>query len=283
MLLPVLLAATLMAQTPRSAFEAASVKPASAECGNAGSPPAPGRLALPCTTLRNLIRIAYGTFTTDGIGTRRMEVTGGPAWLDSERFEISAKAAAGSSVAEMSGPMMQSLLEDRFQVKVHREPREQSVYVMTVVKNSNKLHESKEGTCVALDVNHLPRGDDPSETAVHYCGFGPGRQSSNGIVMDWYGTSMAELAGRMLSAYVDRPVVDRTGLSGKYDFHVEVPRETIMAGRVRLNGVEVAPGAADTAPSIFTVFQEQLGLKLTPEKAPIEVIVVDRAEKPSTN
>ncbi len=106
---------------------------------------------------------------------------------------------------------------------------------------------------------------------------------------DWDGVTMAELAGRMLPAYVDRPVVDRTGLTGRFNVHLEfVPPRPV--GPIFLNGQEMpapAPGAEAPAepsgPSIFTALQKQLGLKLSPGKDPLDVIVVDRVERPSEN
>ncbi len=105
-------------------------------------------------------------------------------------------------------------------------------------------------------------------------------------ITDWYGVTMEEFAYRMISRYVDRPVIDKTGLTGPFDLHLEfVPDRALSAGPIRLNGV-VSPdlSPADAAgPSIFTALQEQLGLRLSPDKSPLDVIVVDHAEKPSPN
>jgi uncharacterized protein (TIGR03435 family) len=98
---------------------------------------------------------------------------------------------------------------------------------------------------------------------------------------------MAELAGRMLSSYVEQPVVDQTGLTGRFDVHIEFVPDYRRSGPVTLNGVvtpDVAAPPADPAgPSIFAALQEQLGLKLAPGKAPLDVLIVDHAEKPSAN
>jgi len=107
------------------------------------------------------------------------------------------------------------------------------------------------------------------------------------LVQDWYGVTMAEFAGRMISSHVDRPVIDKTRLTGRYDVHLEfVPDDMPGAGAARLNGVDrpdlPAPSGDATGPSIFTALQ-QLGLKLSPAKGSMEVIVVDHAEKPSAN
>jgi uncharacterized protein (TIGR03435 family) len=105
---------------------------------------------------------------------------------------------------------------------------------------------------------------------------------------DWYGATMAEFAGRMISSQVDRPVIDETGLSGRYDIHLEfVPNRARSAGPTRLNGVDRSdvPAFQDdgAGPSIFTALQEQLGLRLSAAKRPLDIIVVDHAEQPSPN
>jgi uncharacterized protein (TIGR03435 family) len=98
---------------------------------------------------------------------------------------------------------------------------------------------------------------------------------------------MAEYAGRMLSTYVDRPVIDKTGLAGRFDAHLEFAPDIPAPGTVLLNGAQVpdlpAPPIDPAGPSIFTALEEQLGLKLTRAKDPLEVIVIDHAERPSAN
>jgi uncharacterized protein (TIGR03435 family) len=247
-----------------------------------------GRLNLPCSSLRALIRIAYGdVFVGASINSRRTEALGGPGWLDTDRYSLSAKAEGKASTAEMMGIMLKTLLEDRFKVKVHKESRETPVYILTVAKSNPNLQPSKEGSCTPIDVNNLaamvPR---PGEPRPKYCGTGGSRFGGSGVGMtDWYGVTMAEFAGRMLSSQVDRPVIDKTGLTGRFDVHVEFVSDYAVSGPITLNGVPLsqAPSADPTGPTIFTALQEQLGLKLSPAKSPVEVIVVDGAEKPSDN
>jgi uncharacterized protein (TIGR03435 family) len=98
---------------------------------------------------------------------------------------------------------------------------------------------------------------------------------------------MAEFAGRMLTPYIDRPIVDKTGLTGRYDIRLEFSTGNAPAGMAILNGVPVAdlpnPPDDSSAPSIFTALQGQLGLKLSPDRGPVEALVIDRAERPSEN
>ncbi len=249
--------------------------------------PTPGRLKFTCIPVRNLISIAYGALTEDGrVSSRMIEVTGGPGWLDNERYTISAKAESNAPVAEMVRTMLPALLEERFQLKVHREAKETNVYALTVAKSGPKLQPMKEGSCTPIDINNLPKRPAPGESEPRLCGGGGMRSSPSGGVMDSVGISMPELAGRMLQGRVDRPVVDKTGLNGRYDVHLEFTPENFSAGPVRLNGAEVpAPSepAVSAGPSIFTALQQQLGLKLTPEKGSVEILVVDHVEKPSDN
>jgi uncharacterized protein (TIGR03435 family) len=235
-----------------------------------------------------LIRLAYGDVLVGaGLGARRMEVQGGPGWLDTEHYDVLAKS---DGAAESAAPMLRTLLEERFQLKVHKEGKESSVYILTVANGGPKLQAAKEGSCMAVDLSNLqpPAPPKPGEARPRYCGMGSGRSSNSLMVTDWYGTSIAELAGRMLSSYVELPVVDETKLAERYDIHLEFVPELRPSGLVTLNGVAVPdmqmPAVDSTAgPSIFSAVEKQLGLKLVKGKARLDVIVVDSAAKPSAN
>jgi uncharacterized protein (TIGR03435 family) len=290
----ILHAPAVRAQSPQAAqsaaaapaFEVASVK-LIPNCNVAagGSSQSPVSFHLPCLPLRGLIRLAYSAQPGANFPSRVLEVLGGPGWLDTDHYEIFAKAAGAASQAEMMGPMLQKLLEERFQVKVHKESRDAPVYELTTTNNP-KLQLSKDGSCVPMDLNNLPGNVKPGDPMPKYCGGGGGTFREGHLVQDWYGVTMAELAVRMFAGRVDRPVVDKTGLTGRYDIHLEfVPDDMPGAGPARLNGVERPdlPAPDASGPSIFTALQEQLGLKLSPAKGSVEVIVVDHAEKPSAN
>lgn len=279
------------APEPGAAFEVASIK-LSSGCANGGrvaSDLTPGRFNLSCVGVRNLIRTAYSGFVNGGIAPRRIQVLGGPGWLDTDLYEISAKAAGGAPFDQMAGPMLRALLEDRFQVKAHKEPREVPVYTLTVAKSGLKLQASKPGTCTPIDMNNLPRSATRrGDPAPKSCGFGTMRGKDGLLTADWYGVTMAEFAGRMLESNVDRPILDRTGLTGRFDIHLEFARDNAMSGPIRLNGADgpgLPPSPADTTtgPSIFTALREQLGLKLSADKGPVDVLVIDHVEKPSAN
>ena len=253
----------------------------------------PGRLNLPCNALRGLIRMAYRSGSID---SRPLEVIGGPAWINSDRYQISAKAENNASVELMTGLMMQTLLEERFQLKVHREFRNTPVYELSVAKSNPNLRPSKEGSCTPRDLTQIapPNPGDLkafAEAQKKNCGYetGSGTLVSNGLNMirDWQGISMQEFAALNLTSYVDRPVIDKTGLAGRFDFHLEFFRERRSTGVININGVDVPeppPSSPDGAfPSIFSALKDQLGLKLSPANAPLEVIVIDQLEKPSPN
>jgi len=227
--------------------------------------------------MRALIRAAYGVFGPDGkLAARRVDVIGGPGWLDSELYDLDAKAEGAASLDQTVGKMLQSFLEDRCKLKVHREARETPVYALTVAKGGPKLKESAPDSCTPLDLNHPP--SDPQAVP---CGFPVMRGNNGNIVADGHGMTMAEVAARLLTR-VDRPVIDKTGLTGRYDIHLEYA----ITGPMRVNGGEAPDVFLPPDPagaSMFSAVQSQLGLRLASDKAPIDVIVVDSVERPSEN
>jgi uncharacterized protein (TIGR03435 family) len=258
--------------SPRPAFEVASIKPNNNCVGdNQDEQFSAGRVGVTCIRLSNLIKAAYGTFA-NGPNSKatRLRLYGLPEWANSSRYDITAKTAGEAPIDQMFGPMLQVLLEDRFQLKVHRETRQLPVYVMTVAKRGLKIQPTKEGSCVPVDLNHA------YQPTPKWCGRMTGRANSIGIIDHAYGMTIAEIASRFLTNRLDRLVVDKTEITGLFDAHLEFSRTA-----------PIAPGQvgepSDTAPSIFTAVQEQLGLKLEPGQGPVEVLVIDHVEKPSEN
>jgi len=229
------------AQTPaRPSFEVASVKPGDPNNRQFGyrQPPG-GRYIATNVSLKNLISSAYGV-----PGPR---MSGGPSWLASDRFTIEAKAAEPlppwpESNAQLS-LMLQSLLEDRFKLAVHWETKEAAVYDLVVARGGPRVKQA-----------------DAAESS----GFGmeQGRIRSMALPLGYLASNLADLLGR--------PVVDKTGLAGKYSYTLAYTPDD-------------APPADANGPSIFTALQEQLGLKLESTKGPVEFLVIDRAEKPDAN
>ncbi len=185
---------------------------------------------------------------------------------------------------------MQMLLEDRLKLKLHRETRgEVSVYALGVTKSGFKLHELEEGGCVAFDITKTPLPPAPGQKAVPPCddvrlesktgGNGPNLSLvASGLSLDTLSNWLPPFTG------LDRPLVNKTGITGRFSFRLDFSADATPRGVVPPFGGPVPPDASDpTGPSIFTAIQEQLGLKLEPAKAPAEFLVIDHVEKPSEN
>jgi uncharacterized protein (TIGR03435 family) len=187
------------------------------------------------------------------------EISGGPEWLESDHYDIVAVTPGEvRPTRDEQMAMLRNLLADRFKLAFHREQKEFSIYELEVAKGGPKLKPSTAAP------------DDPAQliSTVY-----PQR-----IVLPARNATMGDLASLMQRAMLDRPVVDKTGLTGRYDFDLEwAPDETQFGGEV--------PAASADAPSapLFSAIQQQLGLKLEAARGPVEALVVDKAERPSEN
>ena len=214
----------------------------------------------------DLIRTAYGEF---------VPISGGPAWINSDRYRIEAKAEGNTNPGIMGGPMLQALLEDRFQLKIHRETREVPVYALVVTKGGFKLQPSKEGSCIAPDDigAHLTPGQKP-------CGIPMTQGKGPNMITEIEGS--VDQFCKVIGASLGRPVINKTGITGVFDLHLEFARdEAIIGAGPRGPGLTLSDDSA--APSVFTALQQQLGLKLESTKGPGEFFVIDHVEKPSEN
>jgi len=247
-----------MAANANPTFEVATIKPS--------DPARPGKLftvrgrdvVTINTTVNDLITMAYNLHVK--------QVTGGPSWLDSEKYDLTGRpdVPGQPSVAQIK-TMLQKLLTDRFQLKFHREQKELAVYAITVAKTGVKIAKS-EG-----DPNGLP--------GLFFGGGGPG----GGVNFNVRNATLAEVANTLQGSVLDKPVVDQTGLAGKYDFIVKfTPDPGQMAA---FGGPGAPPPAAnpDAPPDLFAAFTQQLGLRLETSKAPVDVLVIDKIEKPTAN
>jgi uncharacterized protein (TIGR03435 family) len=278
----------LHAAQPQLQFEVASIKLDNG-CENAtrrmGSfSPSPGRLEMPCVTLQSLIQTAYGTFG-DGvsINTQPLPTEGETVWMRSEHYSVSAKTDAAAGTEMLAGPMLQTLLEDRFRLKTHRETRETPVYGMTVGKGGLKVQPLAEGACMPLDLDHPPEPPKPGERPPNVCGVLMMRFGKGNMTIDVRGVTMAEFAQR-LSGRVDRRVVDKTGVAGRFNFQLEFTPDPNVPGLVvgASRDGDSTP-ANDAGTSIFVALQEQLGLKLSADRGPVGYLIIDHAEKPTAN
>jgi uncharacterized protein (TIGR03435 family) len=246
----------------RLEFEVAAIKPADPDAhGSSMLTDRTGGLNVSNMPLRALITFAYGI--------RDFQLSGGPGWVGTERFDIIAKTERVESTQEPPDPRtmtdeqrkarddqwnarVRALLADRFGLVVHKEAKEQPVYLLTVAKNGPKL------TVVTTP------GDRQ--------GTSGGRGRSQG-----YAATMAMLANTLSNA-TGRPVIDKTGLTGKYDYILEWAPDGGAAP-----GPDAAQPVDSPGPTIFTALQEQLGLKLESSKGPVENVVIDHVDHPSAN
>jgi uncharacterized protein (TIGR03435 family) len=235
-------------QPDRPSFEVASVKLDRSGTSGASFQFAPGgqRFAGTNTTLGALILLAYK------LTPSRLSA---PMHLPAEYYDVDAKTEKAVSSDQML-LMLQALLADRFKLKLHWETKEMPVYALVLTKGGPKFRETETGG------EGFPQGSRGSR----------GQTILQNAPLSYFAWS--------LSLAVDRPVVDRTGLTGRYDFEYSYRREP--GGLVR-NPQEHEAAAAPDAPSIFDAIQEQLGLKLEPQKGPVEILVVDHVERPDAN
>jgi len=239
-----------------AAFDVATIKPTNATDGHTHiyRHPVDGEFQAMNLSLKGLLEFAYGLPETRMIG--------GPAWLDSAKWDVQAKAGSDVDVQirtssdearrTLKQQMVQALLADRFKLTVHQETRELPVYALVVAKGGPKFHEAEaNGTSIG---------------------------SGNSHIRIQGGDSVAVLAA-LLAKVLGRVVLDQTGIQGRYDITLKWTPENGLPDKV--NG---ASSAEETnGPSIFTAVQEQLGLRLETQKGPVGVLVVDRVEMPSEN
>ncbi|MFY9728856.1 MAG: M56 and DUF3738 domain-containing protein [Bryobacteraceae bacterium] len=213
------------------------------------------------------------------------QISGGPSWIQSDGYDIEAKVDGKAGRAE-TFLMLRSLLEDRFQLKLHRETKELPVYALTVAKSGLKLQQPKEGSCIPLGANgQLPRSSTaPVQHAPGFpCGMPGVMMEPSGVRLEGGKVAMPDFI-RVLGMVLGRPVVDRTGFTGTFDLRLDFTPDEAVAGLPRSAGAgnpESPPAAADPTgpPPIFTAIQEQLGLKLESAKGPVEVLVIDHVER----
>jgi uncharacterized protein (TIGR03435 family) len=237
-------------QANRAAFEVASVRPAKSDCSFTTYGGPPGRYMALCTTLWGLIYNAYDVRSVHDYPP------GLPAWADNDRFDVEAKANDDTVAAirklsdkqqeQLTRDMLQSLLADRFQLRVHYESKVRPIYELVLANGGSKL-------------KPLPADQKP----------GWGKYDRGQFMLR--NKSIADFAnGLSFSNLVGRTVVDKTGLTGNYDIDLKWTPDDQQA-------------TPDAGPTLFTAFEEQLGLKLEPAKGPVDSLVIDHVEKPSAN
>ena len=261
------------AQVPPAAatFDVSSVKP-NKDGGPSSVRVTPGgMLSVTNNNLRNIIRNAWN-ITND-------QIAGGPDWIDSERFDITAKASKPFAQDEARA-MLQALLADRFGLVTHQETRDLSVYLLVLARKDGALGpqmKKSDVDCAALFAAVTAGGKMPERLPNGNLPCGISVRGNQGLVTG-NGVAMEQLA-RNLVGGVGRIVVDKTGLPGYYDLNLTFAPE----GPPPAQGAPAGPAPDPGAASLFTAMQEQLGLKLEPGRAPISVLVIDRAQRPAAD
>jgi len=258
-------------------FEVASVKP-----NNAGDPRTGGRLAgasfsMVNETLWRLIGEAYG----DPQALPRDRIIGGPSWIETDRFDVDAVASAPLDRPHAE-PMLRHLLAERFKLAAHAEKREMAVFALRPARRDgapgSQLRRA-DVDCAALEAAGTPPPSSPNGRPC-VMQFGFGRLAANGLTIH-------ELATVALSRAAGRPVIDQTGLRGPFQWSLTWTPDNLPPRApgtppdqpLTVNGFTVDPNG----PSLFTALEEQLGLKLESAKGPVDVLVIDHVERPTSD
>lgn len=280
---------------PTAKFEVASIRPAAPQdvrqvMMRIMDPPTDSRFYGTNVTLKMLVETAYNI--------QGAQIEGGPNWLNSDHYDIQAKADPSVDAELKRLPpdqakllkerMLQELLADRFRLKVERQTKEMPVYALVVAKNGPKLQPSKLAPG-ALDANEEGPSAKPGAMMPR---AKPGTammrmQRGGEMSFQMMAASMPRLA-EILSMQLGRMVLDKTGLKGAYDFTLKWSPEPgeapMMAGSgMPPGGAEPTPAPDSSGPSIFTALQDQLGLKLKSEKGPVEALEIESANQPTAN
>jgi uncharacterized protein (TIGR03435 family) len=197
------------------------------------------------------------------------QISGGPKWIDSERFDIEARAEDPKTGYIQLRLMMQSLLEDRFRLKLHRETRESAVYLLVTTKGGSKMTPSTDQATPDATVPSSSPADGPPRGGVL---MGRGMLMSNAVTMS--------VLAKLLTSELGRPVLDQTSLKSRFDIRLRwTPDAQVAPG----------PGGTDSdatgtdLPGLFTALREQLGIEIKSGRGPVEFLAIDSAEKPSPN
>jgi uncharacterized protein (TIGR03435 family) len=257
----------------------------------------PGRLRISCLSVSALILLAYRTdppINSGGISDTR-PIRGGPAWAYSDLYTIEAKtdnpalrATGPESIAPsklLMGPMLQSLIAERFQLKIHGETEQTAMYALTVIKGRLKLKPLEKGDCTPRDQRDSAKsvlanatGSKPLCGAIYVGPDGPNLRIAAG------GATLSTFAGILSGFVMDRHVIDRTGVKGMFNIDITFAKDENTPARSDPFGSSVTDASGiPLRESIFTALTEQLGLRLQKIRAPRGYFVVDHVERPSDN
>jgi uncharacterized protein (TIGR03435 family) len=308
-------------QLPREKFEVVSIRPCKesditpggkgGRSGGGQFRSSPGSLVAECQTVENLLRWAYLGYPNgrpwpvdknSGLPIQplprrvfRQEIKG-PGWIGSDRYTVAAKAAGAASMEMMRGPMMQAVLEERFRLKIRIEQRDMPVYFLTIALDRPRLQPTKEGSCMSLaefDQRYGTEPRKPGQEIPRICG--PFRATmldrnpnmdravmDRAIGVETFGQTMAGLC-RQFSVAADREVIDRTGLTGAYDIHLDLALQDLFPAGPGPDDPAEPPSGAEEKSAHIAAAVRKLGLKLESGKTSAPFAVIDRVERPSEN
>lgn len=227
-------------------YEVASIRPSNQEAGRSSINTGNGDLHISNATVKQIMMSAYDV--------RDFQIAGGPRWIETDRFDINANSdrqPSSNAQRDQNQERMRNLLEDRFQIRIRRENREQSIFALVVTRTGAKLQ--------------------PADSSKGNSGTNTNTSNGRGKLVAT-ATPLDNLA-RVLSGITGRHVANRTSLEGAFDFTLEWSSDLDQS----------QAGNSEAGPSIFTVLQEQLGLRLESTRGPVEVLIIVRAEMPSEN
>jgi uncharacterized protein (TIGR03435 family) len=265
------------ANIPPLEYDVVSIKrnsfpPGTNLAGRIGTSDTPDGLTARFVPIKQIIQRAFGA--------ESYQISGGPDWLNSERYDVDAKfdSSTADELQKLSPAdriltrqlMLQKILAERFNLTVHKESKELQTYSLIVAKNGPKLHEVKLDDAEASKPKPGPAPGSSQMTA-----------GAAGGQIRGFASPLSNLAV-MLTNFLHRPVIDRTGLTGIYDFTLRWTPDENQA-QVSSNASGLPSSDPTGGPSIFTAIQEQLGLKLESAKGPVEIIMIDKIERPSGN
>lgn len=259
---------SVLAQTPPAEFDVVSITRSAPDAVGSSMRTMPDGTSV-------MTNVAVSQFITGAAPLPVRQVAGLPAWANSERYDVTAKPPPGST-PEQRRQMWQTMFAQRMQLVAHVEEREQDVFALVLARSDGRLGPQLKPS--TLDCSPRPPGTPPAPPPrpasdsdyLNYCGgmFGNGIIVSGSTTMSRLVPSLSGLAGRQ--------VFDRTGLQGNYSLMLKF-------SPARIPGPTTSAPSPDDAPEFFTALQEQLGLKLQPEKALVPFFVIDRIERPTEN
>jgi uncharacterized protein (TIGR03435 family) len=243
-----------MAKDANPAFEVATIKPSAPDAKGKGIGALPnGETRTVNTSLDDLIGFAYGV--------QVKQIVGGTEWMETDKYDLTGKPdTAGTPDDRQFKLMLQKLLAERFGLKFHREPKQLSAYVLTAPQGAEKLKVNDSG------------------------GTLPGLffRIGNGVTLNVQNALIVDFTDLLQGAVVDRPVVNRTGLTGRYDFQLKFTPDDSMMGGLGLK-LPPTPEGQEAPPGLFAAIPAQLGLKIEAEKTAVSALVIDHVNKPTDN